>query len=140
MGQEINNQYAPDFLLDYGLSVHAFIDVNGLIILGQPTNKAAYHAGISEHLGLRNLNNYYLSIELLIEGVSNVEELYETMNTGNPYTGDQYKALAYLCNAWIRQYPTINKERITGHSTVSPGRKQDPGRAFKWELLKSMIV
>ena len=36
-------------------------------------------------------------------------------------------------------YPSLSKERLVGHSDIAPGRKSDPGAAFDWAHLRSLL-
>ena len=57
-------------------------------------------------------------------------ELEGTDNT--PYTEAQYAMLTDVTALIMQNYPAITSERITGHETISPERKTDPGPAFDW--------
>ena len=37
-------------------------------------------------------------------------------------------------------YPSINAQRITGHSDIAPGRKTDPGPCFDWLRYRASLV
>lgn len=121
-------QLHPWFINIVGMKVsaHCVIYRNGDIIQYVPFDRRAWHAGVSSFLGKENCNDYSVGIEL--EGADEV-----------PYTGEQYRALTDLILALQKIYPKITMDRIVGHSTIAPGRKTDPGNAFDWALLATML-
>ena len=66
-----------------------------------------------------NCNEFSIGIEL---------EGYHT----EKYTNDQYESLVEVSKALIKNYRDLNKDNIVGHSDISPDRKEDPGKYFKW--------
>lgn len=50
-----------------------------------------------------------------------------------PFTEFQYKTLRWLIAALEKLYKI---EDVLGHEDVAPGRKEDPGPAFKWSRLR----
>jgi len=109
------------------VSSHCLVRRGGEIIQYVPFNKRAWHAGPSQFAGRENCNDYSIGIEL--EGTDTV-----------PYTFAQYTALASLIALLQQQYPGITQERIVGHSTIAPDRKTDPGPAFEWGLLLTLLT
>jgi AmpD protein len=83
----------------------------------------AWHAGRSSWLGRDNCNDYSVGIEL--------EGLEDT-----PFEAAQYKVLATLLDALLQQWPI---RHVVGHEHVAPGRKRDPGSAFQWAHLRSLL-
>lgn len=108
------------------VSSHLLIRRNGEIVQYVPFNKRAWHAGESEFQGTENCNNFSIGIEL--EGSENL-----------PFEEIQYKMLAEVTRTIIATYPQINKERITGHCDIAPGRKKDPGPYFDWDKFLSQV-
>jgi len=47
--------------------------------------------------------------------------------------------LARIVVLLCRAYPTLSPDRVVGHSDVAPGRKSDPGIAFDWPLLRTLV-
>lgn len=101
------------------VSAHCVIRRNGEVLQYVPFNKRAWHAGISNFDGREKCNDFSIGIEL--EGTDTT-----------PYTDFQYEQLAELAVALMRYYPQITLDRIVGHEHIAPGRKTDPGVAFKW--------
>jgi N-acetyl-anhydromuramyl-L-alanine amidase AmpD len=54
-----------------------------------------------------------------------------------PYPQQQIDALVSLLKYIIERYPNINAHWITGHESVDPTRKLDPGPLFPWELIQN---
>ena len=108
------------------VSAHLFIRRTGEIIQYVPFHRRAWHAGVSSYGGRVDCNDFSIGIEL--EGTGHT-----------PYTEEQYAQLAELIQVLLAHYPSLSPERITGHSTISPGRKQDPGDSFDWEKLYRLL-
>ena len=84
-----------------------------------PLNMRAWHAGESSYKGIMDCNDYSIGIEL--EG-----------SDDDYFTDKQYETLIQTTKSIIKNYTQINKEKIVGHSDISPGRKTDPGNKFEW--------
>jgi AmpD protein len=128
------NNYVEDFFMnkliisdhdyfqeiqDMRVSSHLYIKRTGEIIQFVPFNKKAWHAGLSSYMNEENCNEFSIGIEL---------EGYHT----EKYTNHQYKSLLEVSKALINTYKDLNKDNIVGHSDISPGRKEDPGKYFEW--------
>ena len=128
------NNYVEDFFMnkliisdhdyfqeiqDMKVSSHLYIKRTGEIIQFVPFNKKAWHAGLSSYMNEENCNEFSIGIEL---------EGYHT----EKYTNHQYKSLLEVSKALINTYKDLNKDNIVGHSDISPGRKEDPGKYFEW--------
>ncbi len=109
------------------VSAHVLIARDGTLTQYVPFHKRAWHAGISFLDGRSKCNDFTIGIEL--EGTDTV-----------PYQEIQYHVLANLITALTCTYSTLSKERIVGHSEIAPGRKTDPGAAFDWARLRSLLV
>ena len=85
----------------------------------------AWHAGASTWGAETDVNSCSIGVEIV--------------NGGHDYDLPAYPlrqiaAVIALCKGiMIRR--NIPRERVLGHSDVSPGRKQDPGEKFPWQLL-----
>lgn len=121
-------QAHPDFDLLQGLrvSAHCLIRRDGQIIQYVPFNKRAWHAGQSSWQGRERCNDFSIGIEL--EGTDNT-----------PYTEQQYKQLVSLTKTLQSKYPAITDQRIVGHEHIAPGRKTDPGEAFRWDYYRQLL-
>lgn len=108
------------------VSSHLLIRRDGEIVQYVPFNRRAWHAGESSFAGRPQCNDYAVGIEM--EGTDD-----------RPYEAIQYDMLADVIACLMREYPGISLERIAGHCDVSPGRKTDPGEAFDWQHLYSLI-
>ncbi len=131
---EFNNAYIEDFftnkldaskhnyfktLIGVKVSAHLLIKRDGTIIQFVDFDKRAWHAGESTFNNTPNCNDYSIGIEL--EGSNHIA--YETQ---------QYQVLNKVLSILKSHYPVAD---IKGHSDISPGRKTDPGPAFKWSKL-----
>lgn len=113
-------------IADVRVSAHAYIRRQGEIVQFVPFHQRAWHAGRSEYQGRPECNDYAIGVEL--EGTDT-----------QPYTDEQYDALAMLTAALLSAYPQMSSERITGHSTIAPQRKTDPGPSFDWDRFHTLL-
>ena len=110
-------------LCNLKVSSHIFIDRKGQIIQFVPFNCRAWHAGKSCYNSRENFNDFSIGIEL--EGTSQSE-----------FEEEQYTALNSIILSLKSFYSKINSENILGHSQISSGRKDDPGKFFDWEKIR----
>lgn len=112
----------------YGLKVsaHLLIKRDGSCVQYVAFDQRAWHAGVSCYEGRERCNDFSIGIEL--EGTEKT-----------PYTDAQYNQLAQVIQLLLAYYPKLSKQRIAGHSQIAPGRKTDPGDAFDWERLASLL-
>ena len=116
------NPAADDYFAEIcGLKVsaHLLIDRLGAITQFAPFTQRAWHAGVSQFSGRERCNDFSIGIEL--EGLEH-----------HPFEGAQYERLRQLIWSIQAAYPTVGD--VVGHSDIAPGRKEDPGRAFRWEF------
>lgn len=109
------------------VSAHILIRRDGSVIQFVPFHQRAWHAGQSNWCGRERCNDFSIGIEL--EGSDDL-----------PYETVQYTQLAYIIKALRSCYPSIDATAITGHSDIAPGRKTDPGPAFRWDTLKQLLA
>jgi N-acetyl-anhydromuramoyl-L-alanine amidase len=119
----------PDFsgIAALRVSAHAVIRRRGQITQYVPFGARAWHAGESSYQGRAACNDFSVGIEL--EGADQIA-----------YEEPQYQSLARLIGALCSAYPTLSVERVVGHSDIAPGRKTDPGPAFDWPRLRSLLA
>ena len=108
------------------VSSHVLIRRDGEVVQYVPFHRRAWHAGASSWQGRERCNDFSVGIEL--EGTDH-----------SPYESAQYAMLARVIAALCRTYPGLSPDRIVGHSDVAPGRKTDPGIAFDWPRLRSLV-
>ena len=109
------------------VSAHFLVRRDGHLIQFVPTNKRAWHAGVSNFCGRERCNDFSIGIEM--EGCD--EQAFENI---------QYLTLIPLVRLLQSAYPKIKTNNITGHSDIAPGRKTDPGPHFDWEHVKSDLA
>jgi AmpD protein len=111
---------------DLKVSAHLLVRRDGEVVQYVPFHWRAWHAGASSWQGRERCNDYSIGIEL--EGTDH-----------GPYESAQYAVLARVIAALCRSYPALSPGRVVGHSDVAPGRKSDPGVAFDWPRLRSLL-
>ena len=114
-------KFAPDFLRDIGLSVHALICPDGTIIRCREDHQGAYHA--------KNFNTNSLGVEFLVPGVHTYSSFKKAIK--KPYiTFAQHVAGVELLRDWCSTYDITSIEE---HRALSPKRKCDLGDGFPLE-------
>ncbi len=108
------------------VSSHLLIRRDGSLVQYVGFGQRAWHAGESCLAGRACCNDYAIGIEL--EGADDVA-----------YEDVQYLQLSKVLELLMQVYPSIMPERIVGHCDVAPGRKTDPGEAFDWNKLKTLL-
>lgn len=111
---------------DLRVSSHLLIRRSGEIVQYVPFQLRAWHAGASSWAGRERCNDFSIGIEL--EGADH-----------SPYESTQYAMLARVIAVLCRSYPRLTPDRVVGHSDIAPGRKSDPGPAFDWPRLRSLV-
>ncbi len=106
-----------DQLRELRVSSHFFIRRTGELIQFVPTEKRAWHAGVSSFMGREGCNDFSIGIE--VEGSDFV-----------PFEPAQYRTLTALTKALAARYPQM--KNVTGHEHIAPVRKTDPGPFFDW--------
>jgi len=141
---------------DSKTSAHILIGRDGEVIQLVPLNSSAWHAGASEWDGSSNLNEHSIGIELVNAGfcqpagsewvsafgkVYPKSELFFPQGSGEnigwqTYPQIQLETAAKVCTALKKFYKI---EQILGHEQVSPGRKWDPGPAFRMIEFSALV-
>jgi AmpD protein len=109
------------------VSAHLLIRRTGEVIQYVPFHQRAWHAGQSNWDGRERCNDFTIGIEL--EGSD--DQYFEIT---------QYEKLADVVSTLFDNYPKLNKQRLKGHSDISPNRKTDPGPYFDWEKLFNLLA
>jgi N-acetyl-anhydromuramoyl-L-alanine amidase len=126
------NTLDPDAHADFrpvaGLrvSAHVLIRRDGGLTQYVPLHLRAWHAGASRFEDRTGCNDFSIGIEL--EGWDR-----------DPYEHVQYQILAELIGTLSVHWPGIRPERVVGHSDIASGRKTDPGPAFEWRRLRTLL-
>ena len=109
------------------VSAHCLIERSGHIIQFVSFLDCAWHAGVSNWRGEEACNRFSIGIEM--EGTDELA-----------YSDAQYFELANLIQCLRANYPDIDEDSICGHSDIAPGRKTDPGSAFDWDRLHTLMA
>lgn len=141
MSEFVEGKFANDFLKEIGLSAHYLIDPEGVIYECVYPTLTAYHAGISEWNGQKNLNSTYIGIEILVRGDNNYSEFLEKITKPDTFLDAQYESCRRLINLLKIQFPKIESDNIVRHSDVSGPNvrpnapKRDPGTGFNFNYI-----
>ncbi|MET0499003.1 MAG: 1,6-anhydro-N-acetylmuramyl-L-alanine amidase AmpD [Steroidobacteraceae bacterium] len=108
------------------VSSHLLIRRDGELVQFVPFERRAWHAGASVYRGRERCNDFSIGIEL--EG-----------SDDEPFELVQYLSLSRAIAALCAAYPSLSRDRLTGHSDIAPGRKTDPGPYFDWQQLNGLL-
>jgi len=114
-------------IADLKVSAHVLIRRCGEFVQFVNFDQRAWHAGQSCFEGRESCNDFSIGIEL--EGTDT-----------DSYEVAQYQQLAMLSGLLLDYYPTMSLSRITGHETIAPGRKTDPGPGFDWLYFRQLLA
>ncbi|HZV02676.1 MAG TPA: peptidoglycan recognition family protein [Planctomycetota bacterium] len=104
------------------VSAHYVIGFDGSIVQCVKDKDRAWHAGVKLY------NEEGIGIE------------HEGHANKNEWTEKQFRASADLTRWLCQEYGIkIDREHIKGHCEIAPGRKEDPGPYFKWDLYLSLV-
>jgi N-acetyl-anhydromuramyl-L-alanine amidase AmpD len=117
--------FAKEFLDLIGLSAHYLVTPSGVIIQCRELHEIAYHA--------KGANSTNVGIEILVSGVHTYSTFTEAIK--KPYmTTQQITAFDDLVK--YLESKGISRNNYQRHSTISPGRKVDPGDGFQSRIIK----
>ena len=107
------------------VSCHYFVRENGKVLQLVPEARRAWHAGRSFWAGETDMNSRSIGIEIVNPG-----------HAGGcpPFPPAQIEATIALCHDIAARH-SIMPQRILAHSDIAPGRKQDPGEMFPWDVM-----
>ena len=111
-------------IADVKVSAHLLIDRDGNLVQFVSTHCRAWHCGQSSYAGQVACNDFSIGIEL--EGCDE-----------RAFSEAQYANLMPVLNELLRQYPSIDRSAVVGHSDIAPGRKTDPGPHFDWARVRA---
>lgn len=107
------------------VSYHWLVGRDGTVYQFVGEDRKAWHAGVSEWEGRKDLNPVSFGVAFANDG----EESYRPV---------QYKAAGELVgNLIVRR--RIRLDMVRGHFEVSPGRKHDPYSHFDWQTFYGWI-
>lgn len=122
------------------VSAHALVKPDGTIIRCAGHVDRCDHSGLSLWKKWLYLNRNFLSIEVLVAGDHTWGTYLNAIRTEpGPYTEAQYRAVAWMIHTWKLECPELELDNIAAHSTVSPGRKPDPGPCFDWAQMRAFL-
>ena len=113
--------FATDFIEKIGLSVHAFVRVDGTLHRQRKDLQGAYHA--------KGFNSNSLGIEFLVPGVHDMQSFTDAIKE-DWVNEKQLEAGLWQVKEWRNLW---NIKTTLRHSDISPERKVDPGTGFPWE-------
>ncbi len=110
---------------DAKVSAHYLVAEDGRVFRLVAEERRAWHAGVAQWEGERDVNGRSIGIELENPGH---EFGYR------PFPEAQIHAFVTLAGGIVRRHG-IRASRIVGHADVAPLRKADPGELFPWRRL-----
>jgi N-acetylmuramoyl-L-alanine amidase len=138
---------------------HLIIARDGAITQMVPFNRVAWHAGESSWMGLREMNQWSIGIELenagklqnvggewktwygetipetqVIQAVHKAETILAGWET---YTQPQIETAAEVAALLVSNYELRD---VIGHEDIAPGRKTDPGPAFPMLSFRAKVM
>lgn len=109
------------------VSAHYVVEEDGRIFDVVDDSKRAWHAGVCEWQGERNVNSASIGIEIVNGG----HDFLDKDGGLPPFPDAQIIALIGLCKMLLTRHG-IGPLAVVGHSDIAPMRKRDPGEHFPW--------
>ena len=106
------------------VSSHFLVRRDGELIQFVPTQRRAWHAGVSRWRGRERCNDFSIGVEL--EGRDDA-----------PFAELQYQTLIRLVRTLRACHPLRD---LAAHSDIAPGRKTDPGPYFDWPRVLAALA
>lgn len=111
------------------VSAHFVVGRDGRVVQMVPIEKRAWHAGVSEWDGMKDINNVSVGIEMV------------NLNDGkDPYPDAQYAAVAGIIR-FVRSRYLVPDNHIVSHAQIAlpAGRKSDPV-GFDFDRIKRLAA
>ena len=144
---------------DVKASAHLVIGRNGSVVQLMPFDRIAWHAGVSEYQGRKDINRYSIGVELENAGrlvksgdqyvswfgrayseddvVAAVHQNEQEPSYWHRYTEAQISSVMELFRLLCGVYRI---RTIVGHEEISPNRKVDPGPAFPLDIIRERLL
>lgn len=120
--------HASDFLNAIGLSAHALVCPDGVVIRQRRDDQVAWHA--------KGFNQNSLGCEILVQGRWDYDSWRERIRT--PFVkSNQWLAGCEFVRNWVNNWGILQIDR---HSDIDPSRKPDPGEGFPWEQFLERVL
>jgi len=110
------------------VSAHYMVGEDGNVTQLVDEHKRAWHAGVSEWQGERDINSASIGIEIVNGG----HDYPDAQGALPLFPEVQIDIVIALSHSIIAQYGPLT---LLGHSDIAPDRKKDPGEHFPWVKL-----
>ena len=107
------------------VSAHYLVEEDGRVFALVEEDRRAWHAGVGEWRGLRNINDVSIGIEVVNPGHEHGYRAFPSV---------QMEAVCDLALGIMARH-AIDPLGVIAHSDCAPERKKDPGELFSWQWL-----
>lgn len=111
------------------VSAHYLVFEDGGIAQLVEEEKRAWHAGVGNWRGIKDINSSSIGIEIVNGGHN-----FPGSDGLPPYPDEQINAIIALSKSILGRHD-IQAWNVIGHSDLAPERKEDPGEHFPWSGL-----